>query len=167
MCTLKNEHVPPNGNTRGYVYPQTEIWVGMLSWWELCTYHFHQSLRCMNTQSISTLCILMNSPILFETTSLGWFLVGSHRLSRGQRLEFDKIRCKFLKIIFIYSKTWPLKKKTKKWISNGLSLNAGHMYRRMLHWSILRYFRPSLSYHLSITPLLCIFLSGSLWEVLL
>ena len=30
MCTLKNEHVPPNGNTRGYMYPQTEIWVGML-----------------------------------------------------------------------------------------------------------------------------------------
>ena len=31
MCTLKNEHVPPNGNTRGYMYPQTEIWVGMLN----------------------------------------------------------------------------------------------------------------------------------------
>ena len=30
MCTLKNDHVPPNGNTRGYVYPQTEIYVGML-----------------------------------------------------------------------------------------------------------------------------------------
>ena len=30
MCTLKNEHVPPNENTRGYMYPQTEIWVGML-----------------------------------------------------------------------------------------------------------------------------------------
>ena len=25
MCTLKNEHVPPNGNTRGYMYPQTKI----------------------------------------------------------------------------------------------------------------------------------------------
>ena len=30
MCTLTYEHVPPNGNIRGYVYPQTEIWVDML-----------------------------------------------------------------------------------------------------------------------------------------
>ena len=34
-------------------------------------------------------------------------------------------------------------------------------------WSILQYFRPSLSYHLSIRPLFCLFLSGRLRQVLL
>ena len=34
-------------------------------------------------------------------------------------------------------------------------------------WSILQYFRPSLRYHLSLTPLLCLFLSGGLRQVLL
>ena len=33
--------------------------------------------------------------------------------------------------------------------------------------SILQYFRPSLSYHLSIRPLFCLFLSGHLRQVLL
>ena len=33
--------------------------------------------------------------------------------------------------------------------------------------SILQYFRPSLSYHLSLTSLFCLFLSGSLRQVLL
>ena len=34
-------------------------------------------------------------------------------------------------------------------------------------WSILQYFRPSLSYHLSIRFLFCLFLSGRLRQVLL
>ena len=38
MCTLKNEHVPPNGNTRGYMYPQTEIWVAC---WQVITHVFY------------------------------------------------------------------------------------------------------------------------------
>ena len=33
--------------------------------------------------------------------------------------------------------------------------------------SILQYFRPSLSYHLSLMPLFCLFLSGRLRHVLL
>ena len=37
----------------------------------------------------------------------------------------------------------------------------------MLKESILQYFRPSLSYHLSLRPLFCLFLSGSLRQVLL
>ena len=37
----------------------------------------------------------------------------------------------------------------------------------MLSWSILQYFRPSLSYHLSLRPLLSLFLSGCLRQVLL
>ena len=44
-----------------------------------------------------------------------------------------------------------------------LSLNAGQKYCR----SILQYFRPSLSYHLSLRPLFCLFLSGLLRQVLL
>ena len=33
--------------------------------------------------------------------------------------------------------------------------------------SILQYFRPSLSYHLPLSPLFCLFLSGRLRQVLL
>ena len=44
--------------------------------------------------------------------------------------------------------------------SNGfqdqLSLNAGQKYCRMLQGSILQYFRPSLSYHLSLRFLFCL-----------
>ena len=50
----------------------------------------------------------------------------------------------------LYSKTClkqRLIKKTKNLFSRPL--NAGKEYFRMLHWSILQYFRPSLSYHLS------------------
>ena len=34
-------------------------------------------------------------------------------------------------------------------------------------WGILQYFRPSLSYHLPLRPLFCLFLSGRLRQVLL
>ena len=34
-------------------------------------------------------------------------------------------------------------------------------------WSILQYFWPSLNYHLSLSPLFCLFLSGRLRQVLL
>ena len=48
-----------------------------------------------------------------------------------------------------------------------LSLHAGQKYCRMLQESILQHFRPSLSYHLSLRPLFCLFLSGRLRQVLL
>ena len=38
-----------------------------------------------------------------------------------------------------------------------LWLNAGQKYCRMLQESILQYFQPSLSYHLSLRPLFCLF----------
>ena len=37
----------------------------------------------------------------------------------------------------------------------------------MLSWSILQYFRPSFSYHLSLSLLFCLLLSGRLRQVLL
>ena len=43
-----------------------------------------------------------------------------------------------------------------------LSLNASQKYYRMLKREHLRYFRPSLSYQLSLRPLFCLFLSGRL-----
>ena len=69
-----------------------------------------------------------------------------------------------------YSKTCPkrpLKKKTKIGFQDRLSFNAGQKYCRMLQESILQYFRPSLSYHLSLRPLFCLFISGRLRQVLL
>ena len=62
-----------------------------------------------------------------------------------------------------YSKTClrrPLKKETKVGFQYRLSLNAGQKYG-----SILQYFRPSLSYHLSLRYLFCLFLSGRLRQV--
>ena len=48
-----------------------------------------------------------------------------------------------------------------------LSLNAGQKHYRMLQESILQYSGPSLSYHLSLITLFCLFLSGHLRQVLL
>ena len=59
------------------------------------------------------------------------------------------------------------KKKTKICFQDRLLLNAGQKYCRMLQESILQYFRPSLSYHLSLRSLICLFLSGCLRQVLL
>ena len=69
-----------------------------------------------------------------------------------------------------YSKTClkrPLNKKTKNVFQDQLSLKAGQNYCRMLQESILQYFRPSLSYHLSLRPFLCLFLSGPIRQGLL
>ena len=49
----------------------------------------------------------------------------------------------------------PLKKKAKIGFQDRLSLNACQKYCRML-----KYFEPSSSYHLSLRPLFCPFLSG-------
>ena len=70
----------------------------------------------------------------------------------------------------IYSKTGlkqPLKKKTEIDFQDGLLLNAGQKYCRMLQGNILQYFRPSLSYHLSVRSLFCLFLIGHLKQTLL
>ena len=48
-----------------------------------------------------------------------------------------------------------------------LSLNAGQKYCTMLQESILQYFRPSLSYNLSLRPLFCLFLGCRLTQILL
>ena len=53
----------------------------------------------------------------------------------------------------------PLTKRPKIGFQDQLSLNAGHKYCRMLKGSILQYFRPSLSYQLSLRILFCLFLS--------
>ena len=50
--------------------------------------------------------------------------------------------------------------KTLNDFKDQLSLNAGQMYCRMFQESIQQYFRPSLSYHLSLRPL---FLSTFDW----
>ena len=59
------------------------------------------------------------------------------------------------------------KRRPKIGFQDLLSLNVGQKYCRMLQESILQYFQPSLSYHLSLRPLFCQFLSGRLRQVLL
>ena len=46
-------------------------------------------------------------------------------------------------------------------------LNAGEKYCRLLQRSILQFFQPSLSYHLSSRPLFCLFMSGHFRQILL
>ena len=58
------------------------------------------------------------------------------------------------------------KRRPKIDFQDSLSLNAGQKHGRMLKESILQCFRPSLSYNLSLEPLLYLFLSGRLKQVL-
>ena len=70
----------------------------------------------------------------------------------------------------IYSKAcvkWPLSKRPKISFQNQLSLNAGQSIAEYSKGSILQYFWPSLSYHLSLRYLFCLFLSGRFTQVLL
>ena len=62
---------------------------------------------------------------------------------------------------------WPLSKRPKNVFQDLLILNAGQNIAECSKGSIWQYFRPSLSYHLSLRLLLCIFLSGCFTQVLL
>ena len=69
-----------------------------------------------------------------------------------------------------YSKTClkrPLKKKTKIGFNTEYRLMQVKSNAECSKRSILQYFRPSLSYHLSLAPLFCLFSSGGLRQVLL
>ena len=59
------------------------------------------------------------------------------------------------------------KRRPKGGFQDQLWLNAGQKYCRMLQERILQYIRPSLTYHLSLRPLFCLFLSGRLKQTLL
>ena len=59
----------------------------------------------------------------------------------------------------------PLSKIQQIGFQDQLSLNAGQKYCRK--GSILQYFPPSISYHLSLRPLFCLYLSGRVTQVLL
>ena len=54
----------------------------------------------------------------------------------------------------------PLSKRLEMISQDQLSLYAGQKYCRMLQESMLQYIRPTLSYHLSLRSLFCLFLSG-------
>ena len=88
-----------------------------------------------------------------------------------QKLEFPLLSTLYPNSYLIkYGKTClkkPLKKKTKVGFQDRFSLNEGQKYCRMLQGSILQYFRPSFSYHLSLRPLFCLILSGHLRQGLL
>ena len=67
-----------------------------------------------------------------------------------------------------YSKTcvkWPLSKRPKIGFRDQLSLNAGQSIAVCSKGSVLQYFGPSLSYHLSLISLVCLFLSGLLYRI--
>ena len=64
-----------------------------------------------------------------------------------------------------YSKTSlkrPLKKKAEIGFQDRVPLNAGQKFCRMSQESIPQYFWPSLSYHLALRHLLCLFLVAAL-----
>ena len=81
----------------------------------------------------------------------------------GKPVQIDRLARALLLAIYRYNSQTRLKrplKKTKNWFSGPI--NAGQKYCRMLYKSILQYFRPSFSYHLSLRSLFCPFLSGCL-----
>ena len=95
-------------------------------------------------------------------------------------LEFDCTNVKngksayngYLCSLYIYSKTsvkWPLSKRPNIGFHDQLSLNAGQKYCRMLQGGggILQYVQPSLSYHLSLRSVFCLFLAYRFTQVLL
>ena len=86
----------------------------------------------------------------------GNYLTGNNGLTQ----DFDTVKPVLLK-------KRPLKKRPKIGFQDCLLLNAGQKYCRMLHESILQYFRPSLSYHLSLRPLFCLYLSDRFTQGLL
>ena len=59
------------------------------------------------------------------------------------------------------------KRRPKIGFQDRLLLNVGQKYCRMLQESILQYFQPSLSYHLSLRTLFSLCLSGRLRQILL
>ena len=59
------------------------------------------------------------------------------------------------------------KRRPKIGFQTHLSLNAGQSIAECSKGSILQYYWPSLSYHLSLRSLFCLFLSGRLRQVLL
>ena len=76
----------------------------------------------------------------------------------------------FHKTLYVYSKTCvkqQLSNSQKIGFQDQFLLNAGQMYCRCSKGSILQNFRPSLSYHLSLRSLFCLFLSGRFTQVLL
>ena len=67
-----------------------------------------------------------------------------------------------------YSKTCvkrPLSKRPNIGFQDQLSLNAGRKYCRMLQGEHLQYFQPSLSYHLCLRHLLCLFFELTFYTV--
>ena len=71
--------------------------------------------------------------------------------------------------LFTYSKTCvkgQLPKGQKIGFQDQLSLTAGQKIAECSKGSILQYFQPSLSYHLSLRSLLCLFSSGRFTQVL-
>ena len=75
-----------------------------------------------------------------------------------------------LPVIKYYSKTclkWPLSKKPKMVFNANYRLMKVKSIAECSPWSILHYLRPSLSHHLSLRSLFCIFLIVCLRQVLL
>ena len=97
-------------------------------------------------------------------------LQNKHTTFTPVTLFYFTLHVNIVTLVNVYSKTClkrPLKKKTKIGFQDPLSLDTGQKYCRMLHKSILQYFRFSLNFHLTLKPLLCLFFSGSLRQVLL
>ena len=76
----------------------------------------------------------------------------------------------FISSIWADSKTCvkrPLSKRPKIGFKTNYLLMQVKSIAECSKWSILQYFRPSLSYHLSLRSFFCLFLSGRFTQVLL
>ena len=119
----------------------------------------HQKHMCISKSLI--ILIIFGGNIFFMSTSL-LFKLSMLQNKTSSLFKFTRFDCTVKPDLGCHSK-----RKPKIGFHDRLSLNAGQKYCRMLQECILQYFRPSFSYHLSLRPLFCLFLSGRLRQVLL
>ena len=96
------------------------------------------------------------------TVQHSWLYRVWHNISACTHILISAFYC-----LSVVNTVKPALKEDQIGLQDRISLNAGQKYCRMLQGSIMQYFWPSLSYHLSLLSLFCLFLSDRLRQVLL
>ena len=118
---------------------------------------FHQGLHCLlrlqqNATDIKNILALTPKRAKWNTYCIG-ISIGIQSVNKSNSITVKPV-------LSGHSKRRP-----KIGYEDRLLLNSGKKYCRMLQESILQHFRLSLSYHFSLKPLFCPFLSGRFRQV--
>ena len=136
--------------------------------------YFRNSRFFFIIQGFSLAFALLHSPKPFpyawDGTGQVFLFFFWHKLS--SYLHVVKCKWKTVRILISGSTVKPVlsshsKRRPKLVSKTNYGLMLVKSFAECSSWSILQYFQPLLSYHLSISSLLCLFLSGRLRQVLL